>query len=317
MVIDVSDSVISILDRLKYDLENGELVSSDNIVHLRLGEINNKTPYDILLGGNVRSVLFTDNTRLQSDLFVGNCYISSILNDGKMVYYFGDSKDEFSDSKYAYHGNWINEEYGALVRHIDWLYKRCKENEEGKREYKYSFLIIIKNIENIPLFCDILNGKHIQRESYYWNKASLSQKEDNTEIDDDPFAAINRLFESLNSEDEQLEDESPQTFATIDECYDETISVEQEFEEILRFKDMFDVSFIISISDNRVRKILKEKYNFDVEIDCDNNLIIDSNGIKEKRITPYTQASAEAIGGFLCSNWSRFEAILNYVNVNL
>ena len=78
---------------------------------------------------------------------------------------------------------------------------------------------------------------------YYWNKASLSQKEDNTEIDDDPFAAINRLFESFNSEDEQLEDESPQTFVTIDECYDEAISVEQEFEEILRFKNKFDVSF--------------------------------------------------------------------------
>lgn len=139
MVIDVSDSVISILDRLKYDLENGKLVSSGNIVHLRLGEKNNKTPYDILLGENLRSVLFTDNTRLQSDSFIENCYISLTLNDDKMVYYFGDSSDEFSDSKYAYHGNWINEEYGALVRHIDWLYKRCKDNEEGKKEYKYSF----------------------------------------------------------------------------------------------------------------------------------------------------------------------------------
>ena len=49
MVIDVSDSVISILDRLKYDLENGELVSPNNIVHLRLGEKNNSTPYDIIL----------------------------------------------------------------------------------------------------------------------------------------------------------------------------------------------------------------------------------------------------------------------------
>lgn len=317
MVIDVSDSVISILDRLKYDLENGKLVSSGNIVHLRLGEKNNKTPYDILLGENLRSVLFTDNTRLQSDSFIENCYISLTLNDDKMVYYFGDSSDEFSDSKYAYHGNWINEEYGALVRHIDWLYKRCKDNEEGKKEYKYSFLIIIKNVESIPLFCDILNGKHIQRELYYWNKASLSQKEDNTEIDDDPFAAINRLFESFNSEDEQLEDESPQTFVTIDECYDEAISVEQEFEEILRFKDKFDISFIISTSDNRVWEILKEKFSFDIEIDCDNNLIIDPNGIKENRIIPYTKSSAEAIGKFLCSNWSRFQAILDYTKVNL
>lgn len=316
MVIDVSDSIISILDRLKYDLENGKLVSSDSIVHLRLGEKNNKTPYDILLGENLRSVLFADNTRLQSDLFIENCYISSTLNEDKMVYYFGDSRDEFSDSKCAYHGNWINEEYGTLVRHIDWLYKHCKDNEEGKKEYKYSFLIIIKNIESIPLFCDILNGKHIQRELYYWNEASLSQKDDNTEIDDDPFAAINRFFENLNSEDEQLEDESLQTFATIDECYDEAISVEQEFEEILRFKDKFDVSFIISTSDNRVREILKEKYSFDIEIDCDNNLIIDPNGIEENRISPYKKSTAVAIGEFLCSNWSRFKAILDYVNVN-
>lgn len=160
-------------------------------------------------------------------------------------------------------------------------------------------------------------GQHIQRELYYWNKASLSQKEDNTEIDDDPFAAINRLFESFNSEDEQLEDESPQTFVTIDECYDEAISVEQEFEEILRFKDKFDISFIISTSDNRVREILKEKFSFDIEIDCDNNLIIDPNGIKENRIIPYTKSSAEAIGKFLCSNWSRFQAILDYTKVNL
>ena len=316
MVINVSDSVISILDRLKNDLENGKLVSSNNIVHLRLGE-KNKTPYDILLGENLRGVLFTDNTRLRSDLFIENCYISSTLNDDKMVYYFGDSKDEFSDSEYAYHGNWINEDYGTLVRLIDWCYKHCKENEEGKEEYKYSFLFIIKNIESIPLFCDILNGKHIQRELYYWNKASLSQNEDNTEIDDDPFAAINRLFESLNSEDEQLEDECPQTFATIDECYDEEISVEQEFEEMLRFKDKFDVSFIISTSDNRVQEILKEKFSFDIEIDCDNNLITDPNGVKENRIIPYTKSSAEAIGTFLCSNWSRFQGILDYAKVNL
>lgn len=316
MVIDVSDSVISILDRLKYDLENGELVSPDNIVHLRLGEINNKTPYDILLDENLRSVLFADNTRLQSDLFIENCYISSTLNDNKMVCYFGNSRDEFSDSKYAYHGNWINEKYGELVRYIDWLYKRCKDNEEGKKEYRYSFLLIIKNIESIPLFCDILNGNHIQRELYYWNGASLSQKEDNTETDDDPFAAINRLFESINSKDKQLEDEYPQTFATIDECYDEAISVEQEFEEILRFKDKFDISFIISTSDNRVREILKEKYSFDIEIDCNNNLIIAPNRIEENSISPYKKSTAVAIGEFLCSNWSKFQAILNYSYVD-
>lgn len=67
MVIDMSDNIISILDRLKYDFENGKLVFSNNIVHLRLGE-NNKKPYDILLGENLRGVLFTDNTHLQSDL---------------------------------------------------------------------------------------------------------------------------------------------------------------------------------------------------------------------------------------------------------
>ena len=47
------------------------------------------------------------------------------------------------------------------------------------------------------------------------------------------------------------------------------------------------------------------------------NLIIDPNGIKENRIIPYTKSSAEAIGKFLCSNWSRFQAILDYTKVNL
>lgn len=317
MVIDVSDSVISILDRLKYDLENGELVSPNNIVRLRLGEKNNKTPYDIILDKKFRSVLFADDTHLQSDLFIENCYISATLNDNKMVYYFGDSEDEFSNSKYAYHGNWINTEYGELVRHIDWLYKCCKDNEEGNKKFKYSFLLIIKNIECIPLFCDILNGNHIQRQLYYWNGASLSQEENNAEIDDDPVAAINRLFENINSKDEQFEDECPQTFATIAECYNEAISVEQEFEEILRFKNKFDVSFIISTSDNRVREILKEKYSFDIEIDCNNNLIIISDGIEENRISPYKKSTAADIGEFLCSNWSRFQAILDYTSVSL
>lgn len=228
-----------------------------------------------------------------------------------MVCYFGDTKDEFSDSEYAYHGNWINEKYGTLVRHIDWLYKRCKENEGRKKEHKYSFLILIKNIDSIPLFCDILYGKHIQRELYYWNKTSLSHKEYNAETDD-PFAAINRLLESSNSDDESLK-----TFSTIDECYDEKISVEQEFEEILRFNDKFDVSFIISTSDNRVREILKEKFSFDIEMDCDNNLIIDSNGIKKNKITPYAKSSAEAIGKFLCSNWVGFQTMLDFANVKL
>ena len=40
--------------------------------------------------------------------------------------------------------------------------------------------------------------------------------------------------------------------------------------------------FIISTSDNRVREILKEKYSFDIEIDCNNNLIIISDGIEGK-----------------------------------
>lgn len=139
----------------------------------------------------------------------------------------------------------------------------------------------------------------------------MSHKEYNAETGD-PFAAINRLLESSNSDDESLK-----TFSTIDECYDEKISVEQEFEEILRFNDKFDVSFIISTSDNRVREILKEKFSFDIEMDCDNNLIIDSNGIKKNKITPYAKSSAEAIGKFLCSNWVGFQTMLDFANVKL